>query len=173
MEESQGPSARSEIIKFLILVGVCVVVVLVVALARPLIFNRIVPAVMGDDLPDTVEPVDEEPPVVDDTAYPVEENSSRSVDEESMAEPEAEPEAETETEEAAVEEGAAVEAIEEEEKETAVSDSDETTHTVQEGDTLFSIARRYSVTVEEIAEANDLEDVNRVVLGQELVIPQD
>ena len=83
MEESQGPSARSEIIKFLILVGVCVVVVLVVALARPLIFNRIVPAVMGEgmSLRQMTQSLRNQNPVDDETAYPVEENNSRSVDE--------------------------------------------------------------------------------------------
>jgi LysM repeat protein len=44
------------------------------------------------------------------------------------------------------------------------------THRVQEGDTLWGIARRYNVAPEEIRELNRLSD-DRVRLGQTLVIP--
>ncbi|MFP4321295.1 MAG: LysM peptidoglycan-binding domain-containing protein [Anaerolineales bacterium] len=46
------------------------------------------------------------------------------------------------------------------------------THTVQPGETLFSIAQRYDVTVREIVEATDgLDDPNQLAVGQTLVIP--
>lgn len=167
MEESQATSARSEVTKFLLLVGVCVVVVLVVWLIRPLIFDRIVPAVMGEG---QAVPADTTDAAIDETQdAPADSDADTAT-----GDTEAEPAGETESE--AVEEEAAVEAVEEsttdnaEDGETAVSD--ERTHTIQAGDTLFSIARKYGVTVEEIAEANGLEDVNRVVLGQTLKIPQ-
>lgn len=46
-------------------------------------------------------------------------------------------------------------------------------HTVQEGQTLWDIARAYKVTVQEIMEANDLRprDIRRVSKGAELKIP--
>jgi LysM repeat protein len=51
-------------------------------------------------------------------------------------------------------------------------DEDETTYTVESGDTLFSIAQRVDTTVEAIVEANpDIEDANVIEVGQEIVIP--
>ena len=43
------------------------------------------------------------------------------------------------------------------------------THTVQKGETLFSIARQYDVTVEDLRQWNDLEG-NELKIGQELVV---
>lgn len=45
------------------------------------------------------------------------------------------------------------------------------THTVQKGDTLYSIARRYGVTLEAVMRENKLED-NNLGVGQVLRIPQ-
>ncbi len=165
MEESQAASARSEIIKFLLLVGVCVVVVLVVAQLRPFIFGHIVPAVLGEE---QTEPVDSPDTAVDENVdTPTGSDSEETtVDEETTR---------TAVDDAAsnadaVEEEPAVEEVEDEGGETAVST--ETTHTVQVGDTVYSIARKYGVTVEEIAAANNLTDPNRVTVGQTLIIPQ-
>lgn len=44
-------------------------------------------------------------------------------------------------------------------------------HVIQEGEGLFDIALRYGVTVTSIAQANNIQDINTVYLGQELVIP--
>lgn len=44
-------------------------------------------------------------------------------------------------------------------------------HTVRSGDTLFSIARTYGVTVAEIVAANALANPNRILPGQVLTIP--
>lgn len=44
-------------------------------------------------------------------------------------------------------------------------------YTVQKGDNLTRIARRYGVLVEEIVVANDIADPNRIYVGQELLIP--
>jgi len=47
-----------------------------------------------------------------------------------------------------------------------------TWHTVQSGETLFSIAQRYGVSIEAIMVANDLRDPNTIVVGQRLLIPR-
>jgi LysM repeat protein len=44
-------------------------------------------------------------------------------------------------------------------------------YVVQPGDTLYSIARRYGVTVWAIAQANGIRDLGRIYVGQRLVIP--
>ncbi len=44
-------------------------------------------------------------------------------------------------------------------------------YVVQQGDTLNSIARRYGITVEDIANANALYNINTISVGQELAIP--
>ncbi|MCB9456999.1 MAG: LysM peptidoglycan-binding domain-containing protein [Anaerolineaceae bacterium] len=46
-----------------------------------------------------------------------------------------------------------------------------TTHTVQRGETLYSIARQYGVTVQGIINANNLSNPNSLTPGQELIIP--
>jgi len=44
-------------------------------------------------------------------------------------------------------------------------------HTVQPGETLFRIATRYGVTVNEMVAANDLSDPTLIYAGQQLIIP--
>lgn len=44
-------------------------------------------------------------------------------------------------------------------------------YTVRFGDTLFSIARRFNSSVADIAQANNIRDVNQIFAGQTLVIP--
>lgn len=44
-------------------------------------------------------------------------------------------------------------------------------HTVQRGETLSSIARRYGTTVQAIAQANRITNVNLIYAGQQLAIP--
>lgn len=44
-------------------------------------------------------------------------------------------------------------------------------HVVVAGDTLFSLAQQYGVTVEEIAAANNMSNIHSLEVGQELVIP--
>jgi len=45
------------------------------------------------------------------------------------------------------------------------------THTVQQGETLSSIARRYGTTWQVIANANGLQNPNQIYVGQKLTIP--
>lgn len=44
-------------------------------------------------------------------------------------------------------------------------------HVVQRGDTLYSIARRYGVTVQAVAQANGILNPNLIYVGQQLSIP--
>jgi len=44
-------------------------------------------------------------------------------------------------------------------------------HVVQDGETLFSIARRYGTTVDAISHANGIADPRRIYAGQRLLIP--
>ncbi|MGH9868222.1 MAG: peptidoglycan DD-metalloendopeptidase family protein [Candidatus Polarisedimenticolia bacterium] len=45
------------------------------------------------------------------------------------------------------------------------------THTVRPGQTLFSIARSYGVSVEKLARANDIKDTSHIEAGRRLIIP--
>jgi lysozyme len=45
------------------------------------------------------------------------------------------------------------------------------TYVVQDGDTLFSIALNFGLTVEELAQANNISDPGSIYAGQELIIP--
>ncbi len=57
------------------------------------------------------------------------------------------------------------------EPEPEEDEPEDVTHVVQEGDTLSSIAADFGVALEEIVEANDLEDPDAILVGEELVIP--
>ncbi len=46
------------------------------------------------------------------------------------------------------------------------------TYTVGPGDTLWDIALRFGVTVEALAQANGLSNLDQLEVGQELIIPQ-
>jgi peptidoglycan lytic transglycosylase D len=49
--------------------------------------------------------------------------------------------------------------------------SAETIHTVQSGETLFRIGRKYHVTVDNLRKWNNLKD-NNIEVGQKLVVAQ-
>ncbi|GAB6173274.1 MAG: LysM peptidoglycan-binding domain-containing protein [Desulfitobacteriaceae bacterium] len=46
-----------------------------------------------------------------------------------------------------------------------------TTYTIQSGDTLSALAVKYGTTVQALAAANNIADVDRIYVGQQLVIP--
>ncbi|MFQ6102101.1 MAG: PA14 domain-containing protein [Anaerolineae bacterium] len=54
---------------------------------------------------------------------------------------------------------------------SALPDKDCIIHIVQRGETLYSIARRYGVSMRSIARANGIVNPNRIYVGQRLVIP--
>jgi hypothetical protein len=144
-----------EWIKFGAVAAVLLVTILVIALLRPLIFDQIVPAVMGTGLeaepaanpdpapiqiplivaPDPPAPGESEEPV------PIEEQPATGV-----------PDNTPPADEPAVEPAAM-------------------THTVQPNETLTAIARQYGVTVEALVAANGIRNPNRIEAGTTLLIP--
>ena len=54
---------------------------------------------------------------------------------------------------------------------TGTINTETITYTVQRGDTLWAIARRYGTTAEEIAEINNISNPNLIYPGQQLKIP--
>ncbi len=174
--QQQQPAAshehRNQWILFGILVGILLGVVLVIAVLRPLIFNRIVPAVMGD----FVTPV---PAMVDE---PAPETSQPTGETDSAAENAYPVDAETGSNEIFIpaasggEEGNSDVVVEE----TAVSSEpsispeptpEPVTHTVQVGDNLTKISAQYGVPVADIMAANNLTNADYISVGQVLVIP--
>ena len=53
----------------------------------------------------------------------------------------------------------------------AAPTNNDTTYVVRSGDTLFSIARKFGVTVAAIARANGITNTSLIFVGQRLVIP--
>ena len=49
---------------------------------------------------------------------------------------------------------------------------DERTYIVQEGDTLFAISQEFGISVEALAEANDIQDPTTLYVGRLLTIPE-
>jgi LysM repeat protein len=54
---------------------------------------------------------------------------------------------------------------------TATPSAESVLHTVKRGESLSGIAKAYGVTMQSIVEANDIDDPNRIVTGQQLIIP--
>lgn len=53
----------------------------------------------------------------------------------------------------------------------STAQTNEITHVVQAGDNLYRISLRYGVDMEALAQANGLENIQRLDIGQELIIP--
>lgn len=137
---------RMEWIKFGVLVAILLITVFVIAVARPLIFGRIVPAVMGGDADSLVTAPDntQNLPII-------------SVPGSGMG-GEAEATAVPDNDQSSVSEG-----------ETAVPGQ---VYVVQPGDTLNSIARQFNTTVEMITAANSIQNPDALLVGAALIIPQ-
>lgn len=155
--------SRGELVKFGLLVVVLLFTVLIVALVRPYIFTKIVPAVLGEGRPAA-------PLVTGDEAETIK--------------PEATEAAPVEPAEASEEEGGGVGTVEDtapesteaapepqnpEDFPTAVPTQN---HTVQPGETLTAIARQYGVSVQDIVSANNITNPDRVAVGTVLIIPE-
>lgn len=164
---------RGEWMKFGVLAAILLGVVLLVALARPFIFNRVVPAIMGNGLeqPAAAGTVEEAYPVMMPMITDSPSVGGSEAAEQMELEPgpavDAYPVPEMELREEAV----AVEETEEaaEMVETAV---DAIVYTVQPGENLTLIADKHGVTVQDILDANDIPNPNRIVAGTVLRIPQ-
>ncbi len=144
-DESAARRRRWEYIKFGFLAGILLIIVFGMALAQPLIFDRIVPAVMegdgstavtGDGQDTTTTPVDntQNLPII---SVPGSDDAGTG--------------------------GAG------EEEATAVPAQ---IYVVQLGDTLNSIARQFNTTVEAIAAANNIQNPDALLVGTTLTIPQ-
>ena len=170
--QKQQPAAshehRNQWIFFGILVGILLGVVLVIAVLRPLIFNRIVPAVMGDFVtpvpavvdevaPEESLPAEETTPAAEN-AYPEDAKSGSNEIFIPAASGGAEDNSEVVAEETAV-------------PPEPVSEPAPVTHTVQVGDNLTKISAQYGVPVADIMAANNLTNADYISVGQILVIP--
>jgi LysM repeat protein len=154
--QEEEADARGEMLKFGVLVVVLLFTVLIIALLRPLIFGKVVPAVLGENQPAAPlvsSPSEAETIKQDAAAEEVEQ-------EDVMEEPAVSP---TDTPEETV-----AEPKNPEDFPTAVPAQ---SHTVQPGETLSAIARQYSVTVSAIVTANNITNPNRINAGTELIIP--
>jgi LysM repeat protein len=162
MSEMDQTRLSDEWTKFGVLVIVMMVVVLVVALSRPLIFGVVVPVVMGDGLDTLVQPVERAMPSPEAPA----------AEEPAEAYP---PPLETEVETAApsIEETSAEAAEESMEVGAPPTPVTARFHVVKTGETLTNISRQYGVAVQSIVNANNLASADRINVGDELTIPQE
>lgn len=144
-EDHRDLHRKGEAVKFLILVAVMLLAVLVVAAVRPLIFEQIIPSVLGwqtaeaeTDLPD-LSPATPSP-----TALPTAEPTLPVVELDPVSgSPTASP----------------------------LPTQTPQLYQVEPGDNLSAIANRYGVSVQAITEANNLADPNQIMPGDQLVIP--
>lgn len=166
---------RNQWILFGILAGILIGVVLAIAVMRPLIFNRIVPAVMGDFV--TPDPAamdetmpEENQPSSDESATGNESNDVENAEDSSNevfipAASSGDGAEETTTSEEEGSQPAAEETIPEPPAPAPV------THTVQVGDNLTKISAQYGVSVQDIMAANNLPNADYISVGQVLIIP--
>lgn len=156
-EESAARRRRREYLKFGILAAILLGAVIVVALAQPLIFEAIVPAVMGGDgstaVLDDSQPADG-PASDPDAATTPDTTDANTQNLPIISVPGSD---DTGTGGAGEEEATAVPAQ---------------IYVVQLGDTLNSIARQFNTTVEAIIAANNIQDPDALLVGTTLTIPQ-
>ena len=161
------PGTRGELVKFGLLAVVLLFTVVIIALLRPLIFNQIVPAVLGEGQPAAplMDEADSETikPATDEAEEVEVEGDSEAVNSEEEAE----------TTDSAGDSSNTGEAAEPENPEDFPTAVPARTHTIQAGENLTNIAQQYDVTVAAIVEANNLTNPDRVAVGTELIIPED
>ena len=163
-EETRKPHDWGEYVKFILLVVVLVGTVFVVSLASPIIFDKILPAVLGWSAPAATtdqpgETTTDEPATVSPAGTP---DTAGDTDGEIDGNVEVTPAGD----------GDATTGI----TNTTTLTETETTgdpiiHVVSAGETLSAIALKYGVTVQAIVDANGLVDPDRIQPGDELIIP--
>ena len=183
-EEHSRFHRQGEMIKFLLLAIIMLGSVLLIAAVSPLIFDQILPGVLGlepagkeptaapAEGEDEVGPeVDVEeaplltPPEMDEAEAPAEipaEDPGGSRSDQSVA-PGTPPGGVTATPPSPTPTSSPAE--------TAAPTATPQIYTIQQGDTLTEIAERFGVTVEAIVAANSLSDPNRIFPGDMLRIP--
>ncbi len=161
-ENQNNTKSYNDLVKFGVLLLIMAGVILVVSLTRPLIFGRIVPAVLGSGqttapLPDagegdtlTIPPAEELP------GYPA--PDSANVPDESCCDAAAypAPDASATTTDTVT---------------PAVEATNFITHTLQPGENLTKLAQQYGITLEEILKANTILNPDEVQAGTTLRIP--
>ena len=161
-EEQRNTKSYSDLVKFGVLLLIFAVVILVVSLVRPLIFGRIVPAVMGnsttgDVMTDGAEEPEVPTPETDaPVAYPGPTDANVVAPEEPCC-----------GDAAAYPAPDATQPI----TETSAAASQFITHTLQPGENLTKVAEQYGVTVADIVTANALTNPDSVQAGTALRIP--
>lgn len=156
-QEREAGRRRMELIKFGILAAILLGTVLVLAIARPLVFDRIVPSVMGEGQSTNAN--------IDSTKPDVEETMS----EDGAAQPTAVPEADTQDPNQG---GGAPDTASENTDAAPPTAVPAQIYVVQAGDTLNSIARQFNTTVEAIIVVNDIQNPDNLLVGATLKIPQ-
>lgn len=175
----EEPSPAGEMLRFFALLVILGVVVLVVAVTRPLIFNRIVPAVMGEGIvvttPDAATDGEAEnvntpeEPTGADSVNGEAGDTNGSSGEETVTEEN--PVEETDSSEGNEGETEAQEGTTDENGGGETAETETITHTVSQGETLQKIASQYGITLQELIAANHLRNPNYIRVGDELIIP--
>ncbi len=166
-DNNPAAEQRHQWVLFGILVAILLGTVLVIALLRPFIFGRVVPAVMGDFNTPTPAQLEETEPA---DAVPAEDAPAPSENEEGSQN-------EVFIPAAAGGAGNSTDAASEESSEPVEEDAptepapDPVTYTIQSGDTLTSIAEKHGITVEALIAANNLANADYISVGQVLIIP--
>ena len=159
-------NGRPDILRFVILIIVLIATLFIIALLRPLIFDRIVPAILGEggEAPTTINETDDLGTGGQDTIEEEEQDDSEIIEE-------------------ADEEEAPLDIADESDETIPVDDSSDDEqpfptarpairHTVEAGETVAQLATRYGVSADLIQQANQLDNINRITAGDVLVIPQ-
>jgi len=162
--ESEG-NWEDERTRFGVLAVVMIGIVLIIAVARPLVFGHVIPVILGEGLTSAPRRAELIPPQVTPAAGESTEPESA---EEGVVAPAAEPGV---MENGAVPADEATEGSEQATEAQPPSSASFTVHVVRTGDTLTSIAEQYSVTVDAIVRANNLASPNRINIGDELTVP--
>ncbi|MBP7999674.1 MAG: LysM peptidoglycan-binding domain-containing protein [Chloroflexi bacterium] len=157
MNENQTNSkSYNDLVKFGVLLLIFAVVILVVSMVRPLIFGRIVPAVMGSgQVPVTSEQTDPTVPTPPTESLPASSYPA--------------PESAVTTTTIPFNTGTITETVPPEIPTLVVTTP--ITHTLQPGENLTTIAQQYGVTVQAIIQANNLPNPDRIQAGTVLIIP--
>ena len=150
-EEHKQMHRRGEMIKFLVLVLVLVGTVLLIALLRPIVFEGIVPAILGWNETST-------PLQAPETTTP----EATATDDESMGPVimTATPPVGADSADGTTADGSGSAPL-----------PTPRTYEVQQGDTLVEISQQIGVSVQALVEANAITNPNRIQPGDVLVIP--
>jgi LysM repeat protein len=151
-EEREQRHSQGELVKFMVLVGIMLLVVLLVAATRPLIFDWIIPAALGwEPAAPGMEPEPQTEPLP--AGFPV--TTVTPAGQEALPLP------------------PTLEIVVPAPTVTAMPEPTATlqSYQVQAGDNLTVIARRFGVTVEALMAANAISNPNRIMPGDVLIIP--